>query len=694
MTLENIQFKQGVVKDGTRYTNKGGWYDSDKVRFRYGFPEKIGGWEKRGNSTFEGVCRSLNQWAAIDGSQYIGVGTNLKFYISVGEAYYDITPVRTTGNITNPFTTTNGSTLVTVTDAGHNAQANDFVTFSGSSAVGGIAAVDFNKEQQIVTVIDNDNYTINVANAATSNAGPGGGTVTATYQINTGSTDYTAGVGFGAGYWGGTQIGVATTVSTGTTSNSATTINASSTTGFTANGTILIGQEIVTYTGKTATSFTGCTRGQSGTTATSHSASTAIQQSDTFIGWGDAATSLTDGQQLRLWGKDNFGEDLVFNVQNGGVYYWDKSTNVTSRAIPLSTIPNADSQAPTVATQVLVSELGKHVVCLGANSAGSTTQDPMLIRWSDTEDPSTWEVLNGNSAGDYRLSSGSKIIGAIKTRQEIIIWTDTSLYAMSYTGTNFVFSFSLIAEGTSIISPNAAVNANNVIYFADNENFYVYDGSVRTLPCTVRNYVFDDINISQRYKIFAGRNENFNEVSWYYPSANSTEVDRYVTFNYVDNTWVVGTLNRTAWDDVGTSVTNPIAAGTNYFLYNQETGDDDDGSPMVAYIESSDVDIGSGNQMMFIRRILPDVYFYGTNATQSLDLTVKVRDFGSSLNQPTTDQTFTFQTNASNTGDTGSQELYSRIRSRQAIFKFETNTLGQQWRLGGIRLDMRADGRR
>ena len=694
MTLENIQFKQGVVKDGTRYTNKGGWYDSDKVRFRYGFPEKIGGWEKRGNSTFEGVCRSLNQWAAIDGSQYIGVGTNLKFYISVGEAYYDITPVRTTGNITNPFTTTNGSTLVTVTDAGHNAQANDFVTFSGSSAVGGIAAADFNKEQQIVTVIDNDNYTINVANAATSNAGPGGGTVTATYQINTGSTDYTAGVGFGAGYWGGTQIGVATTVSTGTTSNSATTINASSTTGFTANGTILIGQEIVTYTGKTATSFTGCTRGQSGTTATSHSASTAIQQSDTFIGWGDAATSLTDGQQLRLWGKDNFGEDLVFNVQNGGVYYWDKSTNITSRAIPLSTIPNADSQAPTVATQVLVSELGKHVVCLGANPAGSTTQDPMLIRWSDTEDPSTWEVLNGNSAGDYRLSSGSKIIGAIKTRQEIIIWTDTSLYAMSYTGTNFVFSFSLMAEGTSIISPNAAVNANNVIYFADNENFYVYDGSVRTLPCTVRNYVFDDINISQRYKIFAGRNENFNEVSWYYPSANSTEVNRYVTFNYVDNTWVVGTLNRTAWDDVGTSVTNPIAAGTNYFLYNQETGDDDDGSPMVAYIESSDVDIGSGNQMMFIRRILPDVYFYGTNATQSLDLTVKVRDFGSSLNQPTTDQTFTFQTNASNTGDTGSQELYSRIRSRQAIFKFETNTLGQQWRLGGIRLDMRADGRR
>lgn len=694
MTLENIQFKQGVVKDGTRYTNKGGWYDSDKVRFRYGFPEKIGGWEKRGNSTFEGVCRSLNQWAAIDGSQYIGVGTNLKFYISVGEAYYDITPIRTTGNITNPFTTTNGSTLVTVTDAGHNAQANDFVTFSGSSAVGGIAAADFNKEQQIVTVIDNDNYTINVANAATSNAGPGGGTVTATYQINTGSTDYTAGVGFGAGYWGGTQIGVATTLSTGTTSNSATTINASSTTGFTANGTILIGQEIVTYTGKTSTSFTGCTRGQSGTTATSHSASTAIQQSDTFIGWGNAATSLTDGQQLRLWGKDNFGEDLVFNVQNGGVYYWDKSTNLTSRAIPLSTIPGADSQAPTIATQVLISELGKHVVCLGANAAGSTTQDPMLIRWSDTEDPSTWEVLNGNSAGDYRLSSGSKIIGAIKTRQEIIIWTDTSLYAMSYTGTNFVFSFSLIAEGTSIISPNAAVNANNVIYFADNENFYVYDGSVRTLPCTVRNYVFDDINISQRYKIFAGRNENFNEVSWYYPSANSTEVDRYVTFNYVDNTWVVGTLNRTAWDDVGTSVTNPIAAGTNYFLYNQETGDDDDGSPMVAYIESSDVDIGSGNQLMFIRRILPDVYFYGTNATQSLDLTVKVRDFGSSLNQPTTDQTFTFQTNASNTGDTGSQELYSRIRSRQAIFKFETNTLGQQWRLGGIRLDMRADGRR
>ena len=425
-----------------------------------------------------------------------------------------------------------------------------------------------------------------------------------------------------------------------------------------------------------------------------HNASVPIQQSDTFIGWGNAATSLTDGQQLRLWGKDNFGEDLVFNVENGGVYYWDKTTNVTSRAIPLSTIPGADGQAPTIVTEALVSELGKHVVCLGANILGSTTQDPMLIRWSDTEDPTTWEVLNGNSAGDYRLSSGSKIITGLKSRQEIVIWTDTAMYAMTYTGSNFVFNFSLTAEGISIISPNAAVNANNVVYFADNENFYVYDGSVRTLPCTVRSYIFDDINISQRYKIFAGRNENFNEVSWYYPSANSTEIDRYVTYNYVDNTWVVGTLSRTAWDDVGTSVTNPIAAGTNYYLYNQETGDDDDGSPMESYIESSDIDIGSGNQMMFIRRILPDIFFYGTAATQSLQLTVKVRDFGSSLNQPTTDQTFTFETNAANNNDSGSQELYSRIRSRQAIFKFETNALGQQWRLGGMRLDMRADGRR
>ena len=694
MTLENIQFKQGVVKDGTRYTNKGGWYDSDKVRFRYGFPEKIGGWEKRGNTTFQGVCRSLNQWAAIDGSQFIGVGTNLKFYISVGEAYNDITPIRATGNISNPFSTTNGSTLVTVTDTAHNAQANDFVTFSGASAVGGVSAADFNKEQQIVTVVDNDTYTINVANAATSTAGPGGGTVTATYQINSGSTDYTAGVGFGAGYWGGTQIGVATTLSVGTTSAVTTTIDAATTTAFTSTGTILIGEELVTYTGKTAGSFTGCTRGQSGTTAASHNASVPIQQSDTFIGWGNAATSLTDGQQLRLWGKDNFGEDLVFNVENGGVYYWDKTTNVTSRAIPLSTIPGADGQAPTIVTEVLVSELGKHVVCLGANASGSSTQDPMLIRWSDTEDPTTWEVLNGNSAGDYRLSSGSKIITGLKSRQEIVIWTDTAMYAMTYTGSNFVFNFSLTAEGISIISPNAAVNANNVVYFADNENFYVYDGSVRTLPCTIRSYIFDDINISQRYKIFAGRNENFNEVSWYYPSANSTEINRYVTFNYVDNTWVVGTLSRTAWDDVGTSVTNPIAAGTNYYLYNQETGDDDDGSPMTAYIESSDIDIGSGNQMMFIRRILPDIYFYGTAATQSLDLTVKVRDFGSSLNQPTTDQTFTFETNASNNNNSGSQELYSRIRSRQAIFKFETNALGQQWRLGGVRLDMRADGRR
>ena len=295
------------------------------------------------------------------------------------------------------------------------------------------------------------------------------------------------------------------------------------------------------------------------------------------------------------------------------MYYWDKSGGVSAAAVALSAKPGADGFAPTVATQALVSELGKHVVCLGANEHGSSTQDPMLIRWSDTENPNVWQVLNENSAGDYRLSSGSKIIGGIKTRQEILIWTDTSLYSMNYTGSAFVFSFSLMDEGTSILSPNAAVNANNTIFFADSENFYVYAGSVQTLPCSVRNYVFDDINLSQRYKVFAARNENFNEVSWFYPSADSTEVNRYVTYNYLDQTWTVGTMDRTAWDDVGTSVTNPIAAGTNNYIYNQETGDDDDGSAMTAYIESSDIEIGSGNQMMFIRRILPDIYFSPAN---------------------------------------------------------------------------------
>ena len=691
--LENVQFKPGVIKEGTRYSNEGGWYDSDKVRFRSGFPEKIGGWEKRGSNTFQGTCRSLNQWAAIDGSQYIGVGTNLKFYVSEGEAYNDITPTRKTSSLTNPFTTVNGSTLVTVTDAGHNAGQNDFVTFSGSGAVGGVPAADFNKEHQIVTIIDNDNYTINVATSASS-AVNGGGSVTAVYQINTGSVDYTAGVGFGAGFFGGTQTGVQSTTTTGTNNAGSATINVVSTAGFTVTGTILINEELITYGALTATSFTSCTRGQSGTQDATHTAGSIVQQADTFIGWGNAATSLTDGQQLRLWGKDNFGEDLVFNVNNGGVYYWDKSGGVSAAGVALSAKPGADGFAPTVATQALVSELGKHVVCLGANEHGSNTQDPMLIRWSDTENPNVWQVLNENSAGDYRLSSGSKIIGGIKTRQEILIWTDTSLYSMNYTGSAFVFSFSLMDEGTSILSPNAAVNANNTIFFADSENFYVYAGSVQTLPCSVRNYVFDDINLSQRYKVFAARNENFNEVSWFYPSADSTEVNRYVTYNYLDQTWTVGTMDRTAWDDVGTSVTNPIAAGTNNYIYNQETGDDDDGSAMTAYIESSDIDIGSGNQMMFIRRILPDIFFYGTAASQDMNIIVKVRDYSSSLNPPTTDQTFTFQTGAANSGTTGSEQLYSRIRSRQAAFRFETNTVGQQWRIGGVRLDIKPDGRR
>ena len=461
MPLSRYTFQPGINKEGTSYSNEGGWFDCDKIRFRAGRPEKIGGWAKNVLSTFLGTCRRLHQWVALNGDKFIGLGTNLKLYIKQGSAFYDITPIRSTtsaGDVT--FSATNGDATITVTDSSHGAVVNDFVTFSGAATLGGlITAAVLNQEYQIASVVNANSYTIEAKDtdgdevtANSSDSGNGGSSVVGAYQLNTGLDSYVSGFGYGSGYFGESS-------------------------------------------------------------------------------WGGGTSGFSS--QLRLWTIDNFGEDMIANPRGGGLFYWDKSSGVSNRAVNFSALSGA-ADVPTIASQVIVSETDRHIIALGANTIGTSTQDPMLVRWCNQEDAAVWTPKTTNTAGSLRLSAGSKIIGASRTREEIVIFTDIALYSMQFIGPPFTFSINLITESVSMVSPQAAINANNSVYFMDQDNFYVYEGSIQTLPCTVRAYVFDDFNYSQVYKVFATRNAKFNEVTWFYCSSSSNEIDRYVTYIYLD----------------------------------------------------------------------------------------------------------------------------------------------------------------
>ena len=401
--------------------------------------------------------------------------------------------------------------------------------------------------------------------------------------------------------------------------------------------------------------------------------------------WGGGTSGFA--AQLRLWTLDNFGEDLIACPRLGQIYYWDFSSGLSTRAIPLSSLSDA-SDTPTAAMQVLVSEKDRHVVALGANTIGTSTQDPMLVRWSDQEDASMWTPKTTNTAGSLRLSAGSEIVQGVRTRQEIAIFTDHALYSMQFIGPPFTFGINLVTENVSVVSPQAAINANNVVYFMDQDNFYSYSGTIQAIPCTVRAYVFDDFNKGQQYKVFAAKNANFNEVTWFYPSGDSSEVDRYVTYNYVDKIWTIGNMARTAWIDEGVSVIKPLAAGvsgtTSNYLYDQETGANDDGSALTAYVESADFDAGDGNQFMFINRLIPDVYFYGTSGDPNLTYSIKTRDYPLG--------TLSVATTASVSSTTGVS--YIRARARQMRIRIESTDTDNLWRLGDTRFDIRQDGRR
>ena len=763
MPLSKITFRPGVNRETTSYGDENGWYNSDLIRFRKGRPEKMGGWERLSSNTIEGTGRSLHIWAALDGSKYMGLGTETKFYIEEGGGYNDVTPIRVTTTLgTDPLKTGSASSgILTVTAPSHGAVTNDFVTFSGATTTDGVTAAQINTEHQL-TIIDSNSYTVTTAGSASSGDTAGGGSaVVAAYQINSGLNTVVTGTGFGAGTWGGltstysqttlndsggisdsdtsftlTSASDFETVATTTGANltaSSSSIAAADSSSFPGKGTLLIGSEkirygtnasnvfgeltrgtdgttaassssgatitfvglmliedeLIQYTGKSTNLINaGVVRGVRGTLAVAHADGVVVKEANAFVGWGESSsTAAESGSNIRLYTQDNWGEDLIFNVYDGGPYYWDRTLGLRARATTFASQTGA-SDAPTITRRIMVSGADRHVVCFGCNPINETAQDLLMVRWSDQENPVDWTPTATNTAGSQRISSGSEIISAQKTRQEMLIWTDTSLHAMRFTGPPFTFGITMLANNVSILGPNAVTTVGDKVFWMDRENFYVYTGRVQVIPSTLLRYVFDDINLDQSFKCFAASNKMFDEVFWFYPTADSLEIDRYVKFNFAENTWDLGTLSRTAWVDYGIH-DNPrgsgAVSGVN-FVYIHELGQNNDGSAMTAFIESADFDLGDGDHFMFMSRMVPDISITDTSGDSSgtVDYIVKTRNYpGDSLT-----------TNSTNSVTATTQQSFVRARSRQAVMRIESASTDLAWTLGDLRLDLRPDGRR
>jgi len=624
MPLKKLQLKPGVNRENTRYTTEGGWYESDKVRFRQGMPEKIGGWERISANTFLGICRSLWNWITLGKQNLVSVGTHLKYYIERGGGYNDITPIRETtaaGDVT--FAALNGSPTLTVSDTAHGAVVGDFVTYSGAVSLGGnITAAVLNIEYEIVSVVNDDSYTITAAvSASAGDTGNGGASTVGAYQLNTGSATGVPFTGWGAGTWG--------------------------------QGT-----------------------------------------------WGNGGITTSP---IRLWSQSNYGEDLVFAYRGGPLCYWAANTGVSVRGKVINTTNYPSStDVPSITNFVTISDIYRFVFCFGANTLGTAVQDPMLIRWSDQEDVFNWTPSATNFAGSQRLSRGTEIITARQARQEVLVWTDAALYSMQYEGGDAVWSVQLLGDNISIASQNATAYAGSTAYWMGKDKFYRYDGTVMTLPCNVKRYVFNDINTEQFNQVAAGTNEGFNEVWWFYPSAGETTNDRYVVYNYQENVWYYGTLARTAWLDSGLR-DRPIAATYSNNLVDHEKGNDDKQTgvtaAITASITSSEFDLDDGHSFVFISRMLPDVTFDGSSAVSpAATMTISpMSNSGSGYNSPLSeggDAAGTVTRSATVPIEQFTGQVYLRLRGRQVAFKMESTAEGVAWQLGSPRLDMRPDGRR
>jgi hypothetical protein len=716
MPMTALKFKPGIVSDITSYSNEGGFVDGDKVRFRFGFPEKFGGWEKYSPNQYLGSARRLHNWVALDGSDFMGVGTHLKYYIEEGQTFNDITPIRNTtgaGDVT--FAATNGSTTITVTDPAHGANEKDFVTFSGAATLGGtITATILNAEFQIASIISSNAYTITSSVAAnSSDTGNGGGSVVGAYQINVGLDVTVGGTGWGAGQWSGTTSGALATQLAEALDASETAIDVDSATGITAGDLILIEEELITVgTISSNTLGTGggpSTRGASGTAAATHADNTLVRlatgnadSANDFVGWGNAASVTVPGAQIRLWSHDNFGEDIIINPRDGGIFYWDKTNGLGNRAIELSATStySGETSVPTIAKQVLVSDQDRHVIVfgcdgLGANSSatqGDGVQDPLLIRFSSQENPVDFFPTATNTAGDLRLGGGSTFVQAVETKQQILVFTNKTLHAMKFIGPPFTFGLQELSKNITIMSPFSAIAVEDAVYWMGVDTFYVYaGGQTIQLPCTVKDKVFLDFNFEERDKVHVGLNSEFSEILWFYPSSAGTEIDKYVAYNYLEKVWYYGTLVRQAWLDRG--IRNLPQATGNQYLYNHEVGFDDDGSAMTSFIESSAIDIGDGDKFLFIKQVIPDITFNGsTSVNPDVSFTMKTRNNpGANFNETTQ---VTTQRSATSPVEQFTEKLNYRLRGRSFALRIDSTSLGTKYKLGTPRVDIREDGRR
>lgn len=702
MPLQKLLLKPGVNRENTRYTNEGGWYQSDKVRFRQGTPEKIGGWARISISSFLGTCRSLWNWITLANLNLLGVGTNLKFYLENGGNYYNITPIRSAAVLSNPFKTTNLSTTVTVTHTAHGAVNGDFVTFSNVATVGGL---DLNSEYQI-TLIDVNSYNITAASAATSTVAAGGGTtVQALYEINVGLPVEVPLTGWGAGAWSAGSWGFGGTSTAALRLWSQSNFGEDLILGF--RGSPLYYWDAAF--GLTPATFT-ITIGASAVVTSTISLLDKTPVILTNVGYPSALpTGLTVGTTYYVKGTGGLtfnlsltagGAAITTSGSQSGTHY------ILPNAIPVSSLSGA-SDVPLMQNFLFVSDVSRFVFAFGTNdplSSTPTVQDPMLIRWSDQESIVNWSPSATNQAGSVRLSHGSELITAIQTRQEIVVWTDSTVYSLQYLGPPFVWGVQLLGDNISILGQNAVAQASGVVYWMGTDKFYSYDGRINTLNCDLRKYVYQDINLNQNQQVFASTNEGFNEVWFFYCSANSTAVDKYVVYNYLENTWYYGTMGRTAWLDSGLRdypiAANPLTATTGNIV-NQEYGNDDNGTgtpvAIEAYISSSEFDIGEGNNFAFVWRMLPDLTFSGSDASPTPQLTMTLygmQNSGSGTGTPVAANVdkLTGAQYVITEGFTG--QVYTRVRGRQMILKIGSNQLGTTWQLGATRIDLRQDGRR
>ena len=737
MPFTKLQFQPGVNRETTSYSNSGGWFDVDKVRFRAGLPEKIGGWEKMGQKSFLGTCRALHSWRTIALNNYVGLGTSDKYYIEEGQGYYDITPIRETvlsafDSIEITLGNTQGAGAVgsvsVLTDR-------NVAQLTGVEATGQVSGVEVNTNGANVMVLAAGSaglsavgpVTVDGVDATVNLQG-----VQATTSVATATTNvvqFVSPISFTA--TDGSSTLEVTHPNHGAVIGDFVTFSSAVSLGGNITADVLnqeykiesiTGSDTYTITAREVDSVADITIDGEYTPVPVVANSLDVKNGDNLTGaayqinvgletslfgngwgagtwsrgaWGSGANINAQTDTLRLWTHDNFGEDLIINVYNGGVYYWDATTGTADRAVALSDLSGA-SNAPSVAAKVIVSDVDRHVIAFGANPLGSSVQDPLLIRFSDQENAADWTPRTTNTAGDLLVGSGSRIVTAIETRQQILVFTDISLHAMQYLGPPFTFGITMLSENTTITSPSCVAAIEDNVYWMGQNEFYVYSGSVQKLPCSVRDYVFSDFNTLQSEKVFCSTNTSFSEVWWFYPSANSSNIDRYVVYNYQQNIWYYGTLGRGAWLDRGVNAA-PIAAGLDGYLYTHETGFDDGStnpaSPVTAYIQSSQLEIADGNNFSFIQKLIPDITFRNSsNESASATFTMKARNFPGGNFIGEDDETVT--KTASSPVEQYTNQVYMRLRGRSMTLRVESDALGTGWRLGTPRIEVRPDGKR